>query len=300
MLTPPRLEGTVGLPDGRLLSFAEYGDPHGRPLVWLHGTPGGRRQIPEEARVASEKLGIRLVAVSRPGSSRSTPYLYDNILGFVPDLEVLTDRLGIADFAVIGLSGGGPYTLAAAHELNGRVPVVTVLGGVAPAVGPEAATGGLVSYVAKLQAPLTRFRVPLAFTIGTLVSALRPLGRPAISAYARLSPPGDRAVLSRPDFRAMFLDDIFAGHQPGLHAPVYDAVLFGRDWGFDVRDVTVPVRWWHGDADHIVPFSHAEHMMTLLPNAELFVLPGESHLGSLPDAARIFADLLETWDRTAV
>ncbi|HVX68178.1 MAG TPA: alpha/beta hydrolase [Mycobacteriales bacterium] len=297
MLTPPRLEGTVGLPDGRLLSFAEYGDPHGRPLIWLHGTPGGRRQIPEEARVAAQDLGIRLVAVSRPGSSRSTPYLYDNVLGFVPDLEVLTDRLGIAEFGVIGLSGGGPYTLAAAHLLAPRVPAVTVLGGVAPSVGPDAAPGGLVSYVALLQGPLTRLRVPLAFTVGTLVSALRPLGRPAISAYARLSPPGDRALLNRPEFRAMFLEDIFAGHRPGLHAPIYDAVLFGRDWGFDPRDVTVPVRWWHGDADHIVPFTHAEHMMTLLPNAELFVLKGESHLGSLAEVASIFTDLLATWDR---
>ena len=228
MLTPPRLEGTVGLPDGRLLSFAEYGDPHGRPLIWLHGTPGGRRQIPEEARVAAQDLGIRLVAVSRPGSSRSTPYLYDNVLGFVPDLEVLTDRLGIAEFGVIGLSGGGPYTLAAAHLLAPRVPAVTVLGGVAPSVGPDAAPGGLVSYVALLQGPLTRLRVPLAFTVGTLVSALRPLGRPAISAYARLSPPGDRALLNRPEFRAMFLEDIFAGLRPGLHAPIYDAVLFGQ------------------------------------------------------------------------
>jgi len=297
MLTPPRLEGTVGLPDGRLLSFAEYGDPQGRPLIWLHGTPGGRRQIPEEARVAAQDLGIRLVAVARPGSSRSTSYLYDNVLGFVPDLEVLTDRLGIAEFAVIGLSGGGPYTLAAAHLLAPRVPAVTVLGGVAPAVGPDAAPGGLVSYVARLQGPLTRLRVPLAFTVGTLVSALRPLGRPAISAYARLSPPGDRALLKRPEFRAMFLEDIFAGHQPGLHAPIYDAVLFGRDWGFDPRDVNVPVRWWHGDADHIVPFTHAEHMMSLLPDAELFVLPGESHLGSLAEVVSIFTDLLATWDR---
>jgi pimeloyl-ACP methyl ester carboxylesterase len=237
------------------------------------------------------------VAVARPGSSRSTPYLYDDIAGFVPDLEVLADRLGIDQFAVIGLSGGGPYTLAAAHLLAPRVPAVTVLGGVAPAVGADAAPGGLVSYVARLQSPLTRLRVPLAFTVGTLVSALRPLGRPAISAYARLSPPGDRALLNRPEFRAMFLEDIFAGHQPGLHAPIYDAVLFGRDWGFDPRDVTVPVRWWHGDADHIIPFAHAEHMMSLLPNAELFVLPGESHLGSLAEVVSIFTDLLATWDR---
>jgi hypothetical protein len=29
--------------------FAEFGDPQGRALFWLHGTPGARRQIPMEA-----------------------------------------------------------------------------------------------------------------------------------------------------------------------------------------------------------------------------------------------------------
>ena len=49
-LIKPRLEGTVGLPDGRRMGFAEFGDPRGRPVIWLHGTPGARRQIPHEAR----------------------------------------------------------------------------------------------------------------------------------------------------------------------------------------------------------------------------------------------------------
>lgn len=297
MLTPPRLEGTVLLDDGRRLSFAEYGDPHGRPVVWLHGTPGGRRQIPEEARVAAEELGVRLVAVARPGAGHSSPHLYAKVVDFVADLGIVADRLGIGDFAMIGLSGGGPYTLAAAYALAPRVKTVAVLGGVAPSVGPEAAPGGVVALTARFQPLLSRLRVPLALGVGTLVTVLRPVGTPAIAIYGRISPPGDRRILSRPEFRAMFLDDIFASNRSGLRAPVYDIVLFGRDWGFRVRDVKVPVRWWHGDADHIIPFRHAQHMLSLLPDAELFVLPGESHLGSLPDAERVLLDLLESWDR---
>jgi pimeloyl-ACP methyl ester carboxylesterase len=78
---------------------------------------------------------------------------------------------------------------------------------------------------------------------------------------------------------------------------VYDLGLFGREWGFSVSDVKIPVRWWHGDADHIIPFRHGQHMVKLLPDAELFVQSGESHLGGLPEAERILADLAETWDR---
>ena len=46
----PALEGTVAVRDGRRLSFAEYGSPRGAAIIWMHGTPGARRQIPLEAR----------------------------------------------------------------------------------------------------------------------------------------------------------------------------------------------------------------------------------------------------------
>jgi len=297
MLTPPRLEGTARLPDGRKMSFAEYGDPVGRPVVWLHGTPGGRRQIPEEARVAAAETGVRLIAVDRPGVGRSTPHLYDSVLGCATDLDYLADVLGLGDFAMIGLSGGGPYVLAAAYALAPRVKAAAVLGGVAPSVGDDAVEGGIVALTARFQSLLTRFRTPLAVTFGGLVSLLRPVGTPALMAYAALQPEGDRQVLARPEFRAMFLDDIFKGSRQGLFAPIYDIVLFGREWGFSVRDVKIPIRWWHGDADHIIPFRHGQQMVSLLPDAELFVQAGESHLGSLPEARRILADLVESWDR---
>jgi pimeloyl-ACP methyl ester carboxylesterase len=93
----------------------------------------------------------------------------------------------------------------------------------------------------------------------------------------------------------MFLDDL-SGRR--LRAPVDDIILFTRDWGFSVRDVKVPVKWWHGDADHIVPLSHGEHMVDLLPDAELFVRPGESHLGGFAAAEEVLETLLAAWDTT--
>src|ERR1700744_2620712 len=44
----PKLEGNVAVGDDRQLGFAEFGDPQGRAIFWLHGTPGARRQIPAE------------------------------------------------------------------------------------------------------------------------------------------------------------------------------------------------------------------------------------------------------------
>ena len=41
-LTEARVKGTVEVEPGRVLSFAEFGVPSDRVLVWLHGTPGPR------------------------------------------------------------------------------------------------------------------------------------------------------------------------------------------------------------------------------------------------------------------
>jgi pimeloyl-ACP methyl ester carboxylesterase len=297
LLTEPRLEGTVRLTDGRKLGFAEFGRARGRAVIWMHGTPGARRQIPEPARLAALELGVRLIGVDRPGVGASTPHLYDQIVDFAADLSDLLERLDIEDFGLIGLSGGGPYVLGCAHEMPDRVRAAVVLGGVAPAVGPEAATGGIVSLAARFQPALAALREPISLGIASLIWVARPFADPALGLYARLSPEGDRRLLNRPEFKAMFLDDLLNGSRRGLRAPIYDAVLFGRDWGFAVADIEVPIEWWHGDADHIIPLRHGQHVVSLLRDSHLHLQPGESHLGGLGEAEAVLGSLLEAWDR---
>ncbi|WCO66055.1 alpha/beta hydrolase [Iamia majanohamensis] len=294
-ILPPRLEGTVHVGDDRHLSFAEFGAPDGRPVVWLHGTPGSRRQIPVEARALAIERGLRLIGVDRPGIGRSTSHLHASVAGFTDDLSALADGLGLERIAVIGLSGGGPYALAAGAGMPDRVVGVVVLGGVAPTVGPDAVAGGLVA-LGKRMAPLVSLtRVPSGYGLTAAMRLSRPIASPALDLYARLSPAGDRALLRRPEFKAMFLDDLFTGSRRQLAAPFADILLFGRHWGFDLADVAVPVRWWHGDEDHIVPFAHGRHCVARLPDAELTVLAGESHLGGLGVSEDIVASLDALW-----
>lgn len=125
----PKLEGNIAVGEDRRIGFAEFGAPQGRAVFWLHGTPGARRQIPTEARVYAEHHNIRLIGVDRPGIGASTPHQYETILAFADDLRTIADTLGIDKMAVVGLSGGGPYTLACAAGLPDRVVAAGVLGG---------------------------------------------------------------------------------------------------------------------------------------------------------------------------
>ena len=207
----PRLEGSVAVRDGRRLSFAEFGDPRGAAVIWMHGTPGARRQIPIEARAYAEEHDLRIIGVDRPGIGSSTPHLYRDILDWTDDLVELSDVLDIDKMRLIGLSGGGPYVLAAGAALADRVHGVGVLGGVAPTKGPDAIAGGLVSLAPYAAPVLSVARVPIGFALAQFIRLVRPIAGPIIDGYAAVQPRGDKELLARPEFRAMFLDDLLNG-----------------------------------------------------------------------------------------
>lgn len=297
-ITRPRLEGKVlvGPERDRKLSFSEFGVPHARPVVWLHGTPGSRRQIPAEARVFAERENVRLIGIDRPGIGSSTPHVYGSFREFADDLAIVADNLGLDEMSVVGLSGGGPYTLAAAHYLPERVRSVAVLGGVAPARGDEAVDGGLVGLGAVLAPLVAMGRVPIGIALTSLVRVVKPFASQIIDAYGLLSPEGDRNLLARPEFKAMFIDDLLNGSRKQFSAPFSDIMLFSKEWDFRLAEVDKPVHWYHGDSDHIVPEKHGEHCVGLLPHAEMTVLRGESHLGGMGVAEDILTRVLADWD----
>jgi pimeloyl-ACP methyl ester carboxylesterase len=291
----PRFEGTVLLRDGRSIGLAEYGAADGVPILWFPGTPGGRRQVPPRARTAAAQRKVRLIALERPGLGASTAHLYPSLLGWADDVEEIADGLGLDRFGLVGLSGGGPYVLACAHRMAERVIGGAVLGGVAPARGDEAPPGGAVGFAARNRFLLHLLYEPLALALWATVHSLRPLASPVFDLYVRTMPAGDQEVMRRPEMKHMFIDDMLRASRPQLRGVVYDAVLFTRPWGFSLREIRAPIRFWHGDADDLVPLEHAEHQAALVPDAELRIRPREGHMGNLDAVEEVFATLLDLW-----
>jgi pimeloyl-ACP methyl ester carboxylesterase len=294
-LRPPRFEGTVVLEDDRHLGYAEYGPSTGRPMLWFHGTPGARRQIPPEAHEAAHARDVRLIAVERPGIGASTPHRYKSLLEWAADIEWLCNALDVSNFAVVGLSGGGPYALACAHEMAGRVVAAAVLGGVAPSTGPEAAAGG-TSALTRFFSPIFAYtHKPLDPIMRRLIRLLEPLADQAVDLFASMMPPGDQRVFADPAVRQMFQEDLIRGSRRYMQAAFLDAILFGREWGFSLEAINVPIHLWYGDADIIVPIEHGEHMAEKIPQATLRVRAEEGHLGGLGASSEIFEVLLGHW-----
>ncbi len=84
----------------------------------------------------------------------------------------------------------------------------------------------------RLAPALVAARVPLGVLLTGAIRLARPIAGPGLDLYAAVQPPGDKNLLSRPEFKAMFLDDLLNGSRFQTSAPISDLVLFTRDWGF--------------------------------------------------------------------
>src|SRR5215218_4473096 len=127
-------EVTTG--DGRTLAVVEAGAADGPVVLSQHGTPGSGRLYRAEVEGA-ERLGLRLLAYSRPGYGASSPNQGRSIADAATDVAAIMDALDAERFATYGWSGGGPHALACAALLEGRCAAAATIAGVAPSDAPD-------------------------------------------------------------------------------------------------------------------------------------------------------------------
>ncbi len=74
--------------------------------MYFHGTPTSRLDLCFGEQLAAER-GVRLVSFDRRGYGGSTPAPF-GLASIGADAHAVADELGVARFAVLGLSGGEP------------------------------------------------------------------------------------------------------------------------------------------------------------------------------------------------
>jgi pimeloyl-ACP methyl ester carboxylesterase len=210
-------------------------------------------------------------------------------------VAALADHLGLARFALLGVSGGAPYALACAWRLATRVSACALVCPLGPVYLEEIRSA--MAWPSRLllgSAQRTPWLPPLFF--GGLVAralARRPGRVEALRAFH--APPADRDALARPEVKAILGAAVRDAMQHGARGALEDLRLYTSPWGIPLQDIQVPVHLWHGQSDGTVPLAHAHWYDTHLPHRHTHYLPLEGHY-SLPlrHAGSILACLLET------
>ena len=115
-LYPPReayQEGKLQVSELHTIYFEESGNPQGKPIVVLHGGPGGG--CPSYYRQYFNPEKWRLIMFDQRGCGKSTPHaeLRENTTwDLVSDIEKIREHLGIDKWVVFGGSWGSTLSLA--------------------------------------------------------------------------------------------------------------------------------------------------------------------------------------------
>lgn len=283
-------DGTITLRDGRALAYAEYGDPAGKPVFYFHGFPGSRLEA-NLASAAAADTRVRLIAVDRPGYGRSDFKAGRRILDWPDDVTDLADGLHIDRFAALGVSGGGPYLCACALKLTRRITRAGIFCGLGP-LDRRGATRGMLSANRMLLDLVGRlpWTAPLMARLVTTMMLRSP--EVAMTQFARRLPDVDRAFLSDPASRRVFIESYHEALRGGARGAAWDLRLYTRSWGFAQDEIEMPVHFWHGERDTIVPPSMARTQLGALHDGRARFFPGDAHFSVVFSNAREMLQLL--------
>jgi pimeloyl-ACP methyl ester carboxylesterase len=282
-------------PDGRQLGIAEYGDPAGKPVLFLHGTPGSRlRRPPNEDDVRA--AGLRLLMYDRPGYGDSERQPGRRIVDCVPDVEAIADSLGLGQFHVVGGSGGGPHALAVAARLGDRVPAVECWVSPGPidaidfdfraGMDPENVQeyGWAMESEEVLHRELTNEAEQM---LGQFANqAEKPLGEIDFGE-------ADLELMARVDVQTSMGEMVVEAFRTGVWGWVDDDLAMIEPWGFDLDEIRVPVTIRFGTEDVLVPAAHGEWLGRHVPGARVIVDDAGGHLVSPETMLEIFAELAQ-------
>lgn len=276
----PRPNG-VSRENGRVVAWHEYGclDNPRTTVLYCHGTPGSGYEavfFDEAAR----QLGIRIIALDRPGLGASDTVDSRTVDSWVSeDVATVLQHLGLERVSVLGFSGGSPHAMGIASRMPAVVERLILL------------------------APFTHHRA-----WGTrLVLAMMPLRVRASRALLRLVPKAlinhvvqcvgakfkDRSTL----VRALARDvqgrtaavRMVVAHEFALGRTVaggiQDEYVIHNRWGFPEATVRVPADVWVAGMDKVVKPSRARNLGLRL-GATIHDLPGDGHFSLLMNHAQ--------------
>ncbi|WP_329127628.1 alpha/beta fold hydrolase [Streptomyces sp. NBC_01465] len=283
----------VRTPAGRNLMVERLGDPNGRPVFLLHGTPGSRLGPAPRGMVLYQR-GLQLIAYDRPGYGLSDRHEGRTVADTAQDVVTIADALGLDKFAVVGRSGGAPGALACAALLPDRVTKVAALVALAPrdAEGLDWFEGMTVHNVVEYT---IAFEDP-AELVARLIPRSDEIRRDPVllldQLRRELTEP-DRRVVSDAGVRAMLLRNYQEALRISAYGWIDDALAFSSPWGFDPADIPGPVMLWHGAQDVFSPPGHSRWLARRIPGATAVVEPAAAHFDALHALPRILNWLAE-------
>ena len=275
-----KTKNLLNLPDGRKLSYAEFGKPDGYPVLYCHATPSSRLEPLSIGDDVFSELGLRVISPDRPGMGQSDFQKQRGFSDWPEDVKFLAEEIGLSKFSVVGISGGGGYAAVCAAKIPEKLNKVVIASG-SWRIGSKA--------VKKIGFPMNlmwRVTIHAPILMPVIIKSMtKMISQPPKNGSEETSappnkyfPPADLAVMAQPGRMEINQRIMTEGIRQGTQGPVWDYRLSVREWDFDFEEIQIPLILFHGEQDRNYPLELVQRVAKDLPSTKLLTYPNDGHL----------------------
>lgn len=251
---------------------------------------------------------IKLYVLERPGIGLST-FANRSFLDFAEDIKEFCLKKNINHCSIIAYSAGGPYGLAAAHELGvvnnkdknpSKLPLIkklATISSIAPYSAPKITESmpfkfkfawwlikngsGLLSYIVRTEVPKA-----LKYPVETLREGAK-------CVYV-----ADKEIIETfPGVEPMFIESMLEMYTRGqVETDCWEHSLWGKDWGFELNNIgknkhrdhhdddgddsssRVKCKAWHGKGDMGITAEMSKYIAEQIEGCESSFVENQGHL----------------------
>jgi pimeloyl-ACP methyl ester carboxylesterase len=269
------MSNSLKLSGGRSIEFIDNGVLSKSALILHHGTPTSMTVWNTWLAAATEE-GIRAIAFTRPGYAGSDRKVDHRIIDSNDDLVEILNQLEVETFVSVGWSGGGPYALASG--LLNRCTGVQLIASVSPydAEDFDWFQDQTAEMIEETKVSAKSLEDCLAFKESYYTDLRDMIAEQLLVEYEKRS----SFKTFETAYREFSKDLCFSMHdalRDGALGYAEDEFAFLRNWGFETKEVIIPVVIWQGLDDQSVSPHMARWLNANIQNPTLELLEGQHH-----------------------
>ena len=258
------------LKNQKKLTWYEYGDPHGLPVFYFHGTPGSHLEAATADKIA-QQLGIRMIAPDRTGYGDSEMHEDTEFIDWPNKVTLLADKLCLTEFSVLGYSGGAPYALSCADKIPKRLINTTIVSSPASLTTDIMQQHMNINFRPLYELADTNFQMAKQ----QVTELTRSLDAFVELVSSQLSD-SDKLIFEQDQFKEHYFKNLEHSFKQGADATVIDLRNISQSWGFKIEDIQLKIDIWHGNDDNNFNIAIAEYLANKL-NSTLYKMSDSGH-----------------------
>ena len=239
IVTPPSRQATIQLHDGRKLAWSEWGSVEDIPVLFCTGAGMsgwlgfGANELPS--------LGLKLIAIDRPGLGLSDPHPNKTLSSWVDDMRDFIQSQDLHDVLAVGFSQGAPFAFALAAQ--SLVKALAIVSGqdelthpsLLPLLHPD--VKGIIAAIQQDPVGFEQHFSQMATADGLWQLIIGMSGE------------RDRLLYESDTFSQAFRRALQEGFSQGARGYARDLVNALSSWPMKLEEITIPVDLWYGGLD---------------------------------------------------